>query len=189
MLQVQECFNVKDSFTLKKSWERKKEVKSVAIVAKEIQELIQRLNRAVKSEKAMRTALTTLMAVHKPRIFESGQDSGKSKIGKYSTNPISIAKSNQARSTGQTFFPGGYAEYKQKIGKGGDVNFRNFDQMMMDYGIIQNGSQFGFGFQNHFNYEKSQWLQDKYNKDVFDLSEQELNLLGDVHKAEVEKLL
>lgn len=158
-------------------------------MAKEIQDLIQRINKAVKSEKAMRTALTSVLAIHKPRIFQTGQDANKSKIGRYSTTPISISKKNQARNTGKTYFKGGYAEYKDAIGKGGDVNFRNTDQMQMDYGIIQNGSEFGFGFQNAENFNKSQWLQDKYDKDVFDLTDQELDILGDVHKAEVEKLL
>lgn len=158
-------------------------------MAKEILDLIARVNKAVKSEKAMRVALTSVLAVHKPRIFQSGQDSDKSKIGKYSTKKISISRKRQARDTGHTVFQGGYAQYKEEIGKGGDVNFRDTDQMQMDYGIIQNGTEFGFGFQNEQNYNKSQWLQDKYDKDVFDLTEQELDLLGDVHKAEVEKLL
>lgn len=158
-------------------------------MAKEIQDLIQRINKAVKSEKAMRVALTSVLAEHKPRIFESGQDANKSKIGKYSTKPISIARKNQARNTGKTYFKGGYAEYHQAIGKGSDVNFRNTDQMQMDYGIIQNGNQFGFGFQNNENYNKSQWLQDKFDKDVFDLTQRELDILGDIHLAEVEKLL
>lgn len=159
------------------------------LMAKEIDDLIKRIRAAVTSDKAMRTALTSVMAIHKPRVFESGQDADKSKIGTYSTKPISISKKNQARNTGKTYFPGGYAEYKQAIGKGGDVNFRNTDQMQADYQIIQNGDRFGFGFTNHFNFEKSQWLQDKYDKDVFDLTQQELDVLGDVHKAEVEKLI
>lgn len=158
-------------------------------MAKEIDDLIRRIQKAVHSEKAMRTALTSVMAVHKPRIYEAGIDSAKSKIGTYSTNPISISRKNQARNTGKTYFKGGYAEYKNAIGKGGTVNFRNTDQMMMDYQIIQNGNQFGFGFQNQENFNKSQWLQDKYDKDVFDISDDELKLLGDVHQAEVNKLL
>lgn len=158
-------------------------------MAKEIDDLIKRINAAIHSEKAMRIAVTSVLAIHKPRIFQSGQDSNKGKIGKYSTKKISISRKNQARDTGHTYFKGGYDQYKREIGKGGDVNFRNTDQMQMDYGIIQNGTEFAFGFQNAENYNKSQWLQDKYDKDVFDLTDQELNLLGDVHKAEVEKLL
>jgi hypothetical protein len=158
-------------------------------VAKEIQDLINRVNKAIQSDKAMRTALTTVLAVHKQRIFDSGQDANKGKIGKYSTKPISIANKNQARATGKTYFKGGYAEYHQAIGKGSDVNFRNTDQMMMDYGIIQDGNKFGFGFQNTLNFNKSQWTQDHFDKDVFDLTDQELKLLGEVHKSEVEKLI
>jgi hypothetical protein len=156
-------------------------------VAKELLDLIQRVNRAVKSDQVMRASLTTVLAIHKPRIFQQGQDSAKSKIGKYSTKPISISKKNQARNTGKTYFKGGYAEYKSAIGKGGDVNFRNTDQMQMDYGIVQSGNSFGFGFNNDTNYDKSQWLQDKYGKDVFDLSDQEIDVLGNTLQAEVEK--
>lgn len=158
-------------------------------MAKEITDLIQRINKAVRSDKAMRTALTSVMAIHKPRIFQNGRDSSKSQIGTYSTNPISISKKNQARNTGKTFFKGGYAEYKNAIGKGGAVNFRNTEQMQMDYGIIANNGKFGFGFTNSVNWEKSQWLQDKYDKDVFDVSQDELDLLGTVHQMEVEKLI
>lgn len=158
-------------------------------MAKEILDLIQRIDKAVKSDKAMRTALVSVLAVHKPRIFQQGQDANGSKIGDYSTKPISISRKNQARDTGHTNFHGGYAQYKQEIGKGGTKNYRNTDQMSMDYGIIQNGNEFGFGFQNAENYNKSQWLQDMDDKDVFDLTDKELDILGDVHKSEVEKLL
>lgn len=138
----------------------------------------------------MRVSLSTVLAIQKPRIFEQGQDSKKTKIGKYSTTPISISKKNQARNTGKTYFKGGYAEYKSAIGKNpGFVNLRNTDQMMMDYQLIVNGDRFGFGFQNHFNYEKSEWLQDKYDKNVFDLTEQELDILADTLKAQVQAQL
>jgi hypothetical protein len=159
-------------------------------VANELQALTDRLKQVIHSDKLMRVSLTTVLAIQKPRIFEQGQDSKKSKIGTYSTDPISISKKSQARNTGKTYFKGGYAEYKSAIGKNpGYVNFRNTDQMMMDYQLIVSGDQYGFGFQNHFNYEKSGWLQDKYDKNVFDLTEQELNVLADTLKAQVEAQL
>lgn len=156
-------------------------------MAKELQDLIKRVDAAVKSDQVMRIALTTVLPQHKQRIFQNGQDADGSKIGTYSKKPISISKKNQARDTGKTYFPGGYDEYKSSIGKGGTVNWRNTDQMSMDYGIIENGGQFGYGFQNAENYNKSQWLQEKYDKDVIDLSQKELNTLGDVLQHEVEK--
>lgn len=112
-------------------------------MAKEIDDLIKRVNAAVRSDKAMRTALTTTLAVHKPRIFEKGLDANNNKIGTYSKEPISISKSKQARNTGKTYFKGGYSEYKSVIGKNpGFVNFRATDQMMMDYGILASNGQY-----------------------------------------------
>lgn len=189
MLQVQERGNVDNYNPIGLCLRKQENVKDAGAVAKEIQDLIERINRAVRSEKVMRVALTTLMAVHKPRIYAEGLDANNQQIGTYSTKPISISRKRQARDTGQTRFDGGYAQYKSMIGKGGNVNLRDTDQMMMDYQIIQNGGQWGFGFQNTENFNKSQWLQDKYDKDIFDVSNKELDLLGDTHQSEVEKLL
>lgn len=159
-------------------------------MAQEIDDLIKRVNNAIRSDKPMRAALSTVMAVQKPRIFQQGLDSSGAKIGSYSTDPISISKNSQARNTGKTYFKGGYSEYKKAIGKNpGFVNLRNTDQMMMDYGILANAGNWGFGFTNTENYDKSQWMQEKYDKDIFDISEQELKVLGDVLQFEVEKLI
>ena len=125
-------------------------------MANEYLQLIDKVNRAIRSERVMRIALSSVLAIHKPRIFEKGLDGTDAKIGTYSTKPISISKKNQARQTGKTYFKGGYAEYKKDIGKNpGFVNLRNTDQMRMDYGLIINGNSYGFGFQNELNYDKS----------------------------------
>lgn len=152
--------------------------------------IIKRIDQAAKSNVSLRIALTTTLAVHKPRIFEKGLDANGSKIGTYSTDPISISKKSQARQTGKTYFKGGYSEYKTAIGKNpGFVNLRNTDQMVMDYGIVQSGNQFAFGFQNETNYNKSQWMQDKYDKDIFMLSDKELDILTDVLIKNLDKEL
>lgn len=155
-------------------------------MANELIALVDRINNAIRSERVLRTAITTVLAVHKPRIFEKGLDGNNSKIGTYGTNPISISKKSQARQTGKTYFKGGYAEYKKDIGKNpGYVNLRNTDQMMIDYGIVFNGGKFGLGFQNNENGNKSNWMEAKYNKDIFDHTQSELDLLGDVITAEI----
>lgn len=159
-------------------------------VANELQNFAAKLNKVVRSDKVMRTALITVLSIHKPRIFEQGQDSKNGKIGTYSTNPISISKKNQARNTGKTYFKGGYAEYKSAVGKNpGYVNLRNTDQMQMDYGLQVNGDKYGFGFQNNENYKKSEWLQDKYDKDIFNLTDREVDVLADTLKAQIEGML
>ena len=153
--------------------------KGAGNVANELKNIIDRVNAVVRDEKLKRVALTTTLAIHKPRIFNQGQDDKNTKIGTYGTNPISISKKNQARNTGKSYFPGGYAEYKKDIGKNpGYVVLRNTDQMMIDYGIVSNGSEFGFGFQNSENANKAGWMTEKYDKDIFALSDQEVDILA-----------
>lgn len=156
-------------------------------MANELTGLIQRINRAIQDDRIYRTALTTVIAVHKPRVFEKGLDGNGQKIGTYGTNPISIAKDRQARNTGKTYFKGGYAEYKRAIGKNpGFVNLRNTDQMMSDYGAV--GSK-AIGFQNSVNADKSIWMEEKYQKDIFVLSDRELDTYMNVLSIEFNKLL
>lgn len=150
-------------------------------MADEFTGLIARINNAVRSDRNLRTALTSILAIHKQRIFSGGFDAKGVKIGAYSTKPTSIAKSQQARQTGKTFFKGGYAEYKRAVGRNpGFVVLRNTDQMMMDYGLVGGNGNYGFGFQNSANYQKMVWLQNKYQKDIADTSKHELETLADI---------
>lgn len=150
-------------------------------MANEFTDLIEKINKAARSDRNLRIALTTTLSVQKPRIFQQGFDAKGTKIGTYSTKPTSISRKQQARDTGKTYFKGGYAEYKRAVGKNpGFVILRNTDQMYMDYGIQGSGLNYGFGFQNTENYNKSQWMQQKYFKDIFDLSRNEEKVLTEV---------
>jgi hypothetical protein len=145
--------------------------------------IIDKLNTAIKDERFQRIAATTVLASYKTRIFSQGQDSKNTKIGTYGTKPISISKSRQARQTGKTKFEGGYAEYKSAIGKNpGFVNLRNTDQMMMDLGLLKNGPNFAFGFQNSVNGDKSVWMNEKYGKEIFLPTQPEIDLFSNTLK-------
>ena len=155
-------------------------------MANEFINLIDKINGAIKSEQNQRVALSSTLAIHKQRIFAQGMDANGSKIGTYSTDPISISKKNQARQTGKTYFKAGYAEYKKDIGKNpGYVNLVNFGQMQADYGIVRGSQGFGFGFQNSFNAEKAGWNSDKYDKEIFQLSDSELDTFANVLVAQL----
>lgn len=159
-------------------------------VANELKNLVDKINSTIRSERVKRVALTTTLAIHKPRIFVKGQDASGGTIGQYGTNPISISKKAQARNTGKTYFKGGYAQYKSAIGKNpGYVNLQNTGQEMMDYGIVFNGSDFGFGFQNSLNADKAGWHTEKYNKEIFALSDSELDVHGNVLVDQISKAL
>lgn len=154
-------------------------------MANELTNLIKRINDAIKNDRIYRTALTSGLSIHKPRIFEKGLDGSGQKIGTYSTTPISISKKNQARNTGKTYFKGGYNEYKKDIGRNpGYVNLRNTDQMMGDYGMV--GSK-AYGFQNSVNADKSIWMEEKYQKDIFVLSDRELDTIMNIIADELNK--
>jgi hypothetical protein len=144
--------------------------------------VIRKVNNALKTDKAVRTGINTVLALQKQRIFNGGKDDQNSQIGQYSTKPISISKSKQARQTGKTRFPGGYAEYKTAIGRNpGYVNLNNTGQMMMDYSFHVLGTdEYGLGFHNAENFNKSQWMEEKYGKEIFSQSDQEGKVLTQV---------
>jgi hypothetical protein len=152
--------------------------------------LIKDLNRVIGNEKVMIAAVNTVLAAQKKRIFQKGQASDESKIGTYSTKPISISKKNQSRNTGKTYFKGGYREYKGLTGKGSAfVNLRNTDQMMMDLGTtVVAKNQYGIGFSNALNGNKRDWMEEKYSKNIFNTTNKEDNLFVRVVEFELGKI-
>lgn len=136
-------------------------------MADELLNIVNKVNSAILSDKGRKIALTTVLAQHKPRIFSDGLASDGSQIGRYSKK---------------------YGEYKSSIGKNpGYVNLRNTDQMLSDYALIASEGQYAFGFQNSFNGEKAGWMTDKYNKEIFHLSETELDVLMTVLVEDLSK--
>lgn len=159
-------------------------------MANELTDITNKIIKAVTDDQNIRVALSTVLSVHKPRIFEQGLDRNGKKIGTYSKKPISISKKDQARNTGKTFFKGGYDEYKSAIGKNpGFVNFINTGQESSDYGLLGSDGNYGFGSKNDINYQKSQWHEAKYRKEIFDLSDTEINTLQNVLISQLEKIL
>lgn len=153
--------------------------------------LIDDINKLRRDDRGIRKALSTVLAVQKQRIFSKGQAAEGGKIGRYSKKPASISRKNQARQTGHSYFAGGYAQYKSKIGKNpGFVNLRNTDQMMMDYTLqILGNDTYGFGFSNEFNFDKSQWAEEHFDKNIFDESRAEGDLMEKILIAESERYL
>lgn len=162
------------------------EIKRRKNVASEITGIVADLEKAILDDRRTRVALSTTLAIHKRRIFEEGKAANGSEIGKYSTKPASISKKKQARQTGHTYFPGGYSQYKKEVGKNpGKVILRDSDQMYTDYGLRGSAGDYGFGFQNDFNTDKSVWNEDHFNKDIFQLSEQEMEVFTNTYNAQL----
>lgn len=149
--------------------------------------IIRKVNDVLRNDRAVRIGINTVLAAQKQRIFVDGKDGQENKIGQYSTNPISISKKNQSRNTGRTYFPGGYAQYKTAIGKNpGYVNLQNTSQMMMDYSFhVVGADTYGLGFHNPLNYNKSQWMEEKYDKQIFFQTDSEGRLLTQIIEHEI----
>lgn len=157
-------------------------------MANELLNIVTKVNNAVRSPRIRTLAISTVLAKQKERIFQRGESSSGAKIGTYGTKPISIAKNRQARNTGKTFFKSGYAEYKTAIGKNpGYVNLVNTGQMQADYGLIVNGDLLAFGFQNDVNGDKAGWIETKYGKDIFSLTDPEFELYINTILYELDK--
>lgn len=149
-------------------------------------QVIEKTNKALKTDNAIRAGVSTVLALQKQRIFTEGKDSKGNQIGTYSTEPASISKKNQARQTGKTYFPGGYAEYKTAIGKNpGYVNLQNTSQMALDYSMQIGDGEYGIGFNNEFNYNKSEWVEKHFDKEIFFESEKERNAMLNVMEATI----
>lgn len=152
--------------------------------------IIREVNRMLQTERIAVAATNSVLERQKERIFEDGKTSGGGQIGTYSTKPTYIARSRQSRNTGRTSFPGGYRQYKQLTGKGhSKVVLRDTDQMMMDLGTqVLGNNEFGIGFTNVFNKQKSEWMERKYRKDIFSTSESEDDIFIRVMEFELSRI-
>jgi hypothetical protein len=157
-------------------------------MANELVLLVDRVNKAILDDRNIRTAFTSVLAIHKPRIFEKGLAADGSKIGTYSTVTASISKKRQARATGKTYFKGGYSEYKRDVGKNpGYVILRDSDQMYADYSVQGSNGNWGIGFTNQFNANKSGWNEEHFNKDIFKLNDNEAQIFKNVMLEAIKK--
>jgi hypothetical protein len=158
-------------------------------MANELVLLVDRVNKAILDDRNIRTAFTSALAIHKPRIFQQGKAADGSKIGTYSSKPTWISKSRQARNTGKTSFKGGYAEYKKDVGKNpGYVILRDSDQMYADYGVQGGTGKWGIGFTNQFNANKSGWAEEHFDKEIFKFSDQEFAVFKNVMLAAIKSV-
>ncbi len=107
-------------------------------------------------EKWQRAAALTVFAQHKPRIFEKGLASDGSKIGSYED--------------------GAYKDKRQKRGR--ETSFVNLEMtgsMKKDYQPTKSGIV-GYGFSNTTESAKADYNEDRYEKAIFALTEQEREL-------------
>lgn len=130
-------------------------------IGKDYYALLDQINKFRRLDSAVRVGLTTLTAEMKTRIFEQGKASNGKRIGTYSA---------------------AYKKLKKKKGKPSNfVNLKFTDQMFFDFGLqVLGKGEYGIGFNNQFNYNKSIWNEERYGKEIFNETKKESELVDKV---------
>ena len=114
-----------------------------------------------------------LLTVHQQsivRIFDKGQDANGKEIGEYSD---------------------AYVKTRERRGLGNNkkVILQFTGQMRNDYQLINQSGQWGSGFLNQANADKSFWVEQTYEKSIFDLTEGEELLLQQLLDKKIDNTL
>ena len=135
----------------------------------DIEEAIQKLNKILSGELQNKAVLTVHQQV-KRRIFELGLDSNDRRIGTYSDSYVK-------------------QRINKKLGSDRKVTLEFTGQMRRDFvpkkekGVIVESS-----FTNDANDKKAGYVEETYDKDIFELTPKEKKLLDELIQIEIEKL-
>lgn len=147
--------------------------------------------------RAIRVAGRDIVADAGDRIFVQGKASNNRDIGTYSTKPIYISKKNSPRKAGiekesSYFFPGGYKQFKEAIGRGEKVNLRLFGSLQRDFlnpAEHTSGNSVTFSLKQEENIKKKGWAEEHFEKDIFNLAKKEEKVLVKTFEFELAKMI
>ena len=136
----------------------------------ELKRHIKQLDTILDPVKVHKEVLTSMLAVTEDRIFTKGLDSRGSGIGKYSEE---------------------YAKFRAKKNLGGSkkVVLQFSQQMRNDFSVIIGPDGKGLGFKNNKNFDKSFFVENTYNKDIFSHTPSEERLITKLYGAIVKRHL
>lgn len=166
--------------------------------SKVIKVLIQNIN-GVEADVVARACATAVLPEMKQRIHVEGKDSKGGQIGTYSNAYMKVRTGNFTNSgrkskganKGALKDSGTYtkgnaaATARPKYNRTADtkVVLSLTRQMENDMGVVAAGKSYGIGFKNKLNYDKSIWCEETYNKDIYKLTPQELELVRTTAKG------
>lgn len=120
-------------------------------------------------DKLTRELATTQQAEMAVRVHQRGEDSDNAPIGTYSENYMKVR-------TGKWKYKG--VRYNRTAST--DVVLSLTRQMENDLSVIALPDGYGVGYKNPDNYRKSQEVQDRYKKPIWEQSEAEQNLTREI---------
>ena len=156
---------------------------TVTIDTSGIDKLIQSIGNAIEPtpegiDKLLRECAVTQQANMAVRVHSDGNDSNDTAIGTYSENYMKVR-------TGKWKYKG--VRYNRTAST--DVVLSLTRQMENDMSVIALSDGYGVGYKNPDNYQKSQWVQEKYNKPIWEQSESEQETTREIAVKYIEDAL
>ena len=128
------------------------------------------MNALQKTQKVELAVANSMIVVTADRIFDKGKDADDESIGSYSKGYLRTRVKNN------------YPSSKKVI-------LQATRQMVNDFSIIHNGKTVGIGFKNSANSDKSEWVENTYDKDIFKHTNNELKLVNKLFQEETHRII
>lgn len=129
------------------------------------------LESKLQAETVMRTVSISMLPVIKERIHVEGKAASGNSIGTYTNAYLKLRQTKLNRTADS------------------DVILSATRQMENDFTVVATAKGYGLGYNNSLNFDKAKWLEDKYKKKVFGLTEAEREQVLEVAKFESAKIL
>lgn len=137
------------------------------MAAQDLNNLIKKTKALNLRDKVIRGALQNVHVMTDKRIFRQGRDAFDKSLGRYSKGY------QKTRNAGILYVRKG-VKIKITYPSGTKVILQATSQMVNDYKLlVLPGGNFGSGFSNDVNFDKSFWVEDTYDKPIFQLTDKE----------------
>ena len=153
------------------------------MAAQDLNNFIKKTKALNLRDKVIRRSLQTVHVMTDQRIFRQGRDAFNKSLGRYSEGYM------KTRKAGILYVKKGV---KKKITypSGTKVILQATSQMVNDYKLlVLPGGNYGSGFSNTKNFDKSFWVEDTYDKPIFQLTDKEDKQLEIILEKEMSKFL
>ena len=135
----------------------------------EIRREISKLNSFILSDRIDRKVLSAVQTALDIRIFSQGKYANGRELGTYSEEYQKVRA-------------------KKGINQTRKVNLQFTGQMRKDFKLkVIGNNEYGSGFDNPANFEKSEWVEDLYRGEIFELGKEEDQLMEVLYEKELER--
>lgn len=134
--------------------------------------LAMRIEEAIKPENFTRVVATGIISTVHNRIHIQGKAADGSPIGSYENNYLRLRERKYGRLEGKK------------------VVLSLTRQMEDDFSaVVGQDGRWGLGFKNSLNADKSQWVQEHFEKNVYDLTAEEKDMVLEIGTEYLQKII